>query len=85
MARITGSGCMLTTLIGAFCAAAPEHPFEATCAAMAAMGICGEVAEEERHQNKTGNATFRTDLIDAVFNLSEQKLKERIHYEVYKG
>ena len=85
MARITGSGCMLTTLIGAFCAAEPEHPFEATCAAMAAMGICGEIAEEKRLQNKTGNATFRTDLIDAVFNLTEQELKERIRYEVYKG
>lgn len=85
MARITGSGCMLTTLIGAFCAAVPEKPFEATCAAMAAMGICGEIAEEKRLQNKTGNATFRTDLIDAVFNLTEQELKERIRYEVYKG
>ena len=85
MARITGSGCMLTTLIGGFCAAAPEHPFEATCAAMAAMGICGEIAEEKRLQNKTGNATFRTDLIDAVFNLTEQELKERIRYEVYQG
>lgn len=85
MARITGSGCMLTTLIGGFCAAAPEHPFEATCAAMAAMGICGEIAEEKRLQNKTGNATFRTDLIDAVFNLTEQELKERIRYEIYKG
>jgi len=85
MARITGSGCMLTTLIGAFCAAAPEYPFEATCAAMAAMGICGELAEERRLQNKTGNATFRTDLIDAVFNLTEQELKERIRYEIYKG
>ena len=85
MARITGSGCMLTTLIGGFCAAAPEHPFEATCAAMAAMGICGEIAEEKRLQNRTGNATFRTDLIDAVFNLTEQELKERIRYEVYEG
>ena len=85
MARITGSGCMLTTLIGAFCAAAQEHPFEATCAAMAAMGICGEIAEEKRLQNKTGNATFRTDLIDAVFNLTEQELKERIRYEIYEG
>jgi len=83
MARITGSGCMLTTLIGGFCAAAPEHPFEATCAAMATMGICGEIAEEKRLQNKTGNATFRTDLIDAVFNLTEQELKERIRYEIY--
>ena len=85
MARITGSGCMLTTLIGGFCAAVQEHPFEAVCAAMAAMGICGEIAEEKRLQNKTGNATFRTDLIDAVFNLTEQDLKERIRYEVYKG
>ena len=85
MARITGSGCMLTTLIGGFCAAVQEHPFEAVCAAMAAMGICGEIAEEKRLQNKTGNATFRTDLIDAVFNLTEQELKERIRYEVYKG
>ena len=85
MARITGSGCMLTTLIGGFCAAVPEHPFEATCAAMAAMGICGEIAEEKRLQNKTGNATFRTDLIDAVFNLTEQELKERIRYEIYEG
>jgi len=85
MARITGSGCMLTTLVGAFCAAVPEHPFSATCAAMAAMGICGELAEEKRLRNQTGNATFRNDLIDAVFNLSEQDLKERIRYEVYKG
>ena len=85
MARITGSGCMLTTLVGAFCAAVPEHPFAATCAAMAAMGICGELAEEKRLRNQTGNATFRNDLIDAVFNLSEQDLKERIRYEVYKG
>ena len=85
MARVTGSGCMLTTLIGGFCAAAPEHPFEAVCAAMAAMGICGESAEEKRLRNKTGNATFRTDLIDAVFNLTEQELKERVRYEVYKG
>ena len=85
MARITGSGCMLTTLIGGFCAAVPEHPFEATCAAMAAMGICGEAAEEKRLQNKTGNATFRTDLIDAIFNLTEQELKERVRYEIYQG
>ena len=85
MARITGSGCMLTTLIGAFCAAAPAHPLEATSAAMAAMGICGELAEEQRLRNNTGNATFRTDLIDAVFNLTEKTLKERIRYEIYKG
>ena len=85
MARITGSGCMLTTLIGAFCAAAPAEPFAAVCAAVAAMGVCGELAEERRLQNGTGNATFRTDLIDAVFNLTQVQMKERMRYEIYEG
>lgn len=85
MARITGSGCMLTTLMGAFCAAAPDRPFEAACAAIAVMGVCGELAEERRLANRTGNATFRTDLIDAVFNLTEQEWKERIRYEIIEG
>ena len=47
------------------------------------MGICGEAAEARRLKNGTGNATFRTDLIDAVFNLTEKQLKEGIRYEVY--
>ena len=85
MARITGSGCMLTSMLGAFCGADPDHPFEATCAAIAAMGVAGDVAEERRLQNGTGNATFRTDLIDAVFNLTEEQLNGRVRYEVYEG
>ena len=85
MARITGSGCMLTSMLGAFCGADPAHTFEAACAAIAAMGVAGDVAEERRLQNGTGNATFRTDLIDAVFNLTEEQLNGRVRYEVYEG
>ena len=85
MARITGSGCMLTSMLGAFCGADPGHPFEATCAAIAAMGVAGYLAEERRLRNGTGNATFRTDLIDAVFNLTEEQLNRRVQYEVYEG
>lgn len=84
MARITGSGCMLTSLIGAFCGVAPEDPFAAAVSAMAAMGIAGELAEKKRLERGTGNATFRTDLIDAVFNLTEETFREGIRYEVYK-
>ena len=83
MARITGSGCMLTSLIGAFCGAC-EDAFAAACAAVAAMGISGEIAEEKRLRNGTGNATFRNDLIDAVFNLTEEQMKQGVHYEIYK-
>ena len=83
MARITGSGCMLTSLIGAFCGAY-EDTFAAACAAMAAMGISGEIAEEKRLRNGTGNATFRNDLIDAAFNMTEEKMKEGVRYERYE-
>ena len=83
MARITGSGCMLTALIGAFCGAC-EDPFIAACSAVAAMGISGEIADTKRLRNNTGNATFRNDLIDAVFNLTEKQLKQGVRYEVYK-
>ena len=83
MARITGSGCMLTALIGAFCGANTD-PFLAASSAMAAMGISGEIAEEKRVRNGTGNATFRNDLIDAVFNLTEEQLEKGVCYEIYK-
>ena len=63
MARITGSGCMLTSMIGAFCGAMPEDCFTATVAAMSVMGTSGELAEARRIKNGTGNATFRTDLM----------------------
>ena len=82
MARITGSGCMLTALIGAFCGGNRNY-FSAACSAVAAMGICGEIAEEKRIRNGTGNATLRTDLIDAVFNLTEEQLEEGVRYEIY--
>ena len=84
MARITGSGCMLTSLIGAFCGSW-EDGFEAVCTAMAVMGVSGEVADEKRIKNGTGNATFRNDLIDAVFNMTPEQLNEGVRYEIYKG
>ncbi len=84
MARITGSGCMLTTLMGAFCGANEEQIFEAAALAVAVMGIAGELAEEKRIQNKTGNATFRNVLIDAIFNITAEQIKEKINYEIFK-
>ena len=49
---------------------------------MSVMGISGELAEARRIKNGTGNATFRTDLIDAVFNMTEEQLVEGMQYEI---
>lgn len=81
MARITGSGCMLTSMIGAFCGAMPEDAFTAAVSAVAVMGIAGELADKRRIKNGTGNATFRNDLIDAVFNMTEDRLIAGIRYQ----
>ena len=85
MARITGSGCMLSALLGAFCGGAPDQIFETTCAAVAAMGVAGELAEARRLKNGTGNATFRTDLIDAIFNMTAEQLNGGAHCDLYEG
>ena len=83
MARITGSGCMLTSMIGVFCGAMKEDCFAATCAAMAVMGVAGEMAEALRQRKGTGNVTFRADLIDCIFNMTEEKLAEMVKMELF--
>ncbi|MGI5989832.1 MAG: hydroxyethylthiazole kinase [Lachnospiraceae bacterium] len=82
MARITGSGCMLTSLMGGFIGAAPDRPFEAALASVAVMGVAGELAEEKRIARGSGNASFRTDLIDSVFTLSREQFEAKQRFEV---
>lgn len=82
MSRITGSGCMVTSMAGAFAAANREDPFRGAVSCMAVMGIAGDIAEEKRLEKHTGNATFRTDLIDAVFNLTPKDVNRRIKVRV---
>lgn len=71
MSRITGSGCMLTCLLGAYLAAAPEAAFEACTAAVAAMGLAGELA----YQPGCGTLTFRTGLLDAISTMTAEQLE----------
>ena len=40
--------------------------------------------EKKRLKNGTGNASFRTDLIDAVFNMSKEELKGGLRDEIYE-
>jgi hydroxyethylthiazole kinase len=82
MARITGSGCMSTALIGAFCGANPENILDACAAAMCAMGLCGELAYEKTVQTNGGTLSFRTYLVDAMSNLTPEMLCEGMKVEV---
>jgi len=66
MSKITGTGCMLSGVVAAFCGSNPQNLLEATAAAVSAMGICGELAFEKMQKTDGGTASFRTYLIDAM-------------------
>ena len=80
MPRVTGTGCMLTALIGAFCGANPENILDATAAAVAAMGLCGEIAHQRSADAGTG--TFRVQLIDAMSRMDAETLNGGIKIEI---
>ena len=82
MARITGSGCMLTALTAAYITANPENALEATAAAVCAMGLCGEKAYESTARHHDGNSSFRNYLIDKVYRLDEEELNKGAKYKI---
>jgi len=69
MARVTGLGCILTGLIGAF-AAVENDPLAATVGAIAFFGFAGEQAALQAK----GPGTFKTTLLDILFTLTPEEM-----------
>lgn len=80
MTRVTGVGCSATALIGAFAAVQPDA-LRATAAAMAMMGVAGEVAAERTRARKGGAGTFAVELLDALHLLDEATFSSRLRLE----
>ncbi len=72
MGRVTGTGCMLSAITPAFLVAHADA-LEATVSAVAAMGLAGQVAGS-RMGELDGNGSFRTYLLDALYNLTGEQL-----------
>nr|WP_084777903.1 hydroxyethylthiazole kinase [Saccharibacillus sacchari] len=69
LTRVTGSGCLLTSVMGAF--AAVEHdPLQAGVAALAWYGTAGEIAASAAEGR--GPGSFQIALLDALADLSAQ-------------
>ena len=81
MADITGSGCMLSALLGAF-VGANDDKFAAVVAAMCYYGYAGEVAYEKTAAAGAGNSTFRNHLIDSVYLLKAEAVEKGAKYEI---
>ena len=73
MPRVTGLGCTTTALCGAFVAVVPDQA-RATVAAMAVMGIAGEIAGER----SPGPGSMQVQFLDALFNLKGEDIERRL-------
>ena len=76
MTQVTGMGCTATAIVGA-CLGITNNAHLAAVAAMAIMGVCGEVAM----QNSKGPGSFQIAFIDSLYNLSAEKLGEMLRIE----
>lgn len=81
MGNVTGTGCQLSAMTAAYVAANPDHMLDAVAAAVCAMGVCGEIAQE-RMSPLDGNASYRNYIIDAVYRLDGETLKSRAKYKI---
>lgn len=81
MTRITGVGCSATALIGAFCAVQPDA-WRATVAAMALLGVVGEVAAEKVMAGGGGVGSLQMGLLDQLQLLDQRTFEQRLKLEV---
>lgn len=81
MTRITGVGCSATALVGAFCAVQPDT-WRATTAAMAYLGVVGEVAAEQAQARGLGVGSMAVGLLDALQLLDQATFTQRLRLEV---
>lgn len=75
MSKITGTGCMLTTVIGSFCGANDDDILGATAAAVCAFGLCGELAFDRMKGVDGGTSSFKIFLIDFMSKMTKQMLR----------
>lgn len=72
MPRITGSGCMLSSIVGSCIGG--SNPFDGSLIAILAMNIAGEKARAKVDAKDEGTGSFRTYLIDYLYKTDSETL-----------
>ena len=76
MTKVTGLGCTASALIGAFIAVV-ENKTEAVTAAMALIGIAGELAAKA----SPGPGSLQLNITDKLYNITEQEFQHHLKIE----
>lgn len=81
MSLITGTGCMLSAITGAYVAANPQNPLLATACATAMMGYSGELALKRVLKEELGTGSLRVYLMDYLYIMDFNHLQEGLKIE----
>lgn len=81
MTRVTGVGCSASALVGAFCAVQLDA-WRATLAAMAYLGVAGEVAAQQVIAQGGGVGSLQMALLDQLQLLDEASFAQRLKLEM---
>lgn len=73
MGSITGTGCMLTSIVASFSGVCEDY-FEATVEAFVAFGIAGERAAQ--NSNVKGPGSFKIAFFDEIYNLMPEVIEK---------
>ncbi|WP_058104230.1 hydroxyethylthiazole kinase [Maribacter dokdonensis] len=73
MAKITGMGCTATAMVGA-CLGVEENTHLAAVAAMAIMGVAGDMANDK----SAGPGSFQMNFYDSLYELSPEVLVAKV-------
>lgn len=82
MSKITGTGCMLSAMLGAYLTANKDNKLCAAAAAVCAMGIAGERAVERAIECDAGSGSLRTFIIDEIYKMTDEILNENAKCEL---
>lgn len=82
MAKITGCGCMLDAVIAAYLCENKECMFDAAVLAVAAFGLCGELAAGRVAAEDGGTGSFRIHLLDYMSKIDDGQLKGGARIEI---
>lgn len=72
MPLITGSGCMLSSIVGSCIAG--SNPLDGAFVAILAMNLAGEKARAKVEERGEGTGSFRTYLIDYLYKTNSESL-----------
>lgn len=84
MQNITGTGCMLSALIGAFAGPNRDFLLDSSAFSLCLMGRAGELAASKMIDEDLGYSSMKAMLIDNIYKLKKDESERNFKIETYE-